>query len=122
MKMLFLRNLEVFISSMEINLCRLDTFPIMVVNKSSVYIRVSAFRTTFDFTLQLQLYTSLKQTRVVIHDSEKQQTPATEMVNFISKTGVFRGVQQNVFMNSYISYGMAPPHTIGTSDFAIRKD
>ena len=35
-KMLFLRSLEVFISLQEINLCRLDTFPIMVANKSSI--------------------------------------------------------------------------------------
>ena len=48
--------------------------------------------------------------------------PATEMVNFISKPGVFlRSVQMNDFMNSYISYGMAPTHIIGTSDLAIRK-
>ena len=45
-KMLFLRNLKVFISSMEINLCRLDTFLIMVANKSSLYNWVPAFRTT----------------------------------------------------------------------------
>ena len=32
MKMLFLRSLEVFISSREINLCRMDTFPTMVAN------------------------------------------------------------------------------------------
>ena len=44
------------------------------------------------------------------------------MVNFISKTGVFfMGVQLNDFINSYISCGMAPPHIIGASDFAIRK-
>ena len=59
-KMPFLRGLEVFISSREVNLCRLDTFPIMVANKSSMYNRVQAFRTTLDFTLQLQLYTRLK--------------------------------------------------------------
>ena len=48
--------------------------------------------------------------------------PATEMVNFISKPGVFfMGVQQNDFINSYISCGMAPPQIIGASDFAIRK-
>ena len=39
---------------------------------------------------------------------------ATEMVNFISKSGVFfRGMQLNGFMNSYISCGMAPPYIIG---------
>ena len=44
------------------------------------------------------------------------------MVNFISKPGVFfMGVQLNDFINSCISCGMAPPHIIGTSDFAIRK-
>ena len=48
--------------------------------------------------------------------------PATEIVNFISKFGVFfRGVQLNGFMNLYISYGMAPPHSIGASGFAVRK-
>ena len=63
-KMLFLRSLKVLISSMEISLCRLDTFPIIVANKLSMYNRVPDFRTTLDATLQLQLYTSLKQTRV----------------------------------------------------------
>ena len=102
--MLFLRRLKVFISSREIQPCRLDTFSIMVTNKSSMYYRVPAFRTTLDATLQLQLYTSLKQTRVACYDCEKQQTPATEMVNFISKPGVFfRGVQLNGFMNSNIT-------------------
>ena len=42
-KMLFLRSLEIFISSREINLCRLDTFPTMVVNTPVMYNRVSAF-------------------------------------------------------------------------------
>ena len=50
------------------------------------------------------------------------QTPAIEMVNFISKSGVFfRGVQLNDFMNSYISCGKAPPRIIGASDLAIGK-
>ena len=120
--MLFLRSLKVFISSREINLCRLDTFPTMVANKSSMYNRVPAFRTTLDPTVQLQLYTSLKQTRVAFYDCEKQQTPSKEMVNFISKLGVFfRGLQLNNFMNSYISCDMTPPHIIVKSDFAIRK-
>ena len=44
------------------------------------------------------------------------------MVHFISKPGIFfRGVQRNEFMNSYNSCGVAPPHVIGASDFAIRK-
>ena len=46
MKMLFLISLNVFISSREINLCKLDTFPIMVRIKSSMYNRVPTFRTT----------------------------------------------------------------------------
>ena len=70
--MLFLRSLEVFISSKEINLCRLDTFPVIVANKSSMYNRVSAFMTTLDSSQQLQLYTNLKQTRVAFYDPEKQ--------------------------------------------------
>ena len=42
------------------------------------------------------------------------------MVNFISKHRVFfMGVQLNDFINSYISCGMAPPHIIGASNFAI---
>ena len=46
----------------------------------------------------------------------------TEMVNFISKPGVFfMGIQLNDFINSFISCGIAPPHIIGASDFAIRK-
>ena len=74
-KMLFLRSLEVFISSGEINLCRLDILPIMVANKSSMYNRVPFFRTTctLDSTLQLQLYTSLKQTRVAFYDPENNR-------------------------------------------------
>ena len=46
-KMLFLRCLEIFISSRKINLCRLETFPSMVANRPVMYNRV-------------QLYTSLK--------------------------------------------------------------
>ena len=42
------------------------------------------------------------------------------MVNFISKPGVFfMGIQLNDFINSYNSSGMAPPHIMGASDFAI---
>ena len=113
--MLFLRSLGVFISSREINLCRLDTFPIMVTSKSSMYNRVPAFRTTLHSTLQLQLFISIKQTRgVAFYDCEKQQTPATEIVTFISKPRVFfRGLQLNDIMNSYFSCGMATPHITG---------
>ena len=51
-----------------------------------------------------------------------KKTPATEMVFFISKPGVFfMGVQLDDFINSYFSCGMAPPDIIGASDFAIRK-
>ena len=65
-----------------------------------MYNRVPAFRTTLRSTLQLQLYTSLKQTRVVFYDYDKQKTQATEMVNFISKPGVFfMDVQLNDFIN-----------------------
>ena len=75
----------------------------MVANKSSMYNRVPDFRTTLDATLHLQLYTSLKQTHVGCYDFEKQQTPATKMVNFILKPGVFfRGVQLNDFMDSLV--------------------
>ena len=42
-KLLFLRSLERFISSREINLCRLDTFPTMVANRPVMYNRVPAF-------------------------------------------------------------------------------
>ena len=31
------------------------------------------------------------------------------------------GIYLNDFRNSYISCGMAPPHIIGASDFAVRK-
>ena len=44
----------------------------MVANKSSMYNRVPAFRTTLDSILELQLYTILKQTRVAFYDCEKQ--------------------------------------------------
>ena len=49
--MLFLRSLETFISSREINLCRLDTFPTMVANRPVMYNRVPAFWTTLNSTL-----------------------------------------------------------------------
>ena len=42
-KMLFLRSLEIFISSREINLCRLDTFHTMIVNRPVIFNRVPAF-------------------------------------------------------------------------------
>ena len=120
--MLFFRSVKVFISSREINLCILDTFPIMVANKSSMYNRVPAFRTTLKSTLQLQLYTSLKQTRVAFYDCDKQIDAGDRNGKFISKPGVFfRGVQLNDFMNSYISCGMSTPHVIGASELAIRK-
>ena len=120
--MLFLRSLKVFISSREINLCSLDTYPIIIASKSSMYNRVPGFRTTLDFTLQLQLYTSLKQTRFVFNDSEKQQTPATEMVNFISKSGVlFQGCTTEWFYEFPHFTWYTPPHIIGASDFAVRK-
>ena len=41
--MLFLRSPEIFISSWEINLCRLDTFPTMIANRPAMYNRVPAF-------------------------------------------------------------------------------
>ena len=111
--MLFLRSLKVFISSREINLCRLDTFPIMVASKSLMYKRVTAFRTTLDSILQLQLYTSDKQTRVAFYDYEKQTVAGdrNSKINF-KACSAFQCVQLNDFMNSYISCGMAPPHII----------
>ena len=42
-KMLFLRCLEIFISSRKINLCRLDTLPTMVANRPVMFNRVPAF-------------------------------------------------------------------------------
>ena len=119
--MLFLRSLELFISSRELNLCRLDTFPIIVANKSSMYNQVPAFRTILDSTVQLQLYTSLTQTRVAFYDCDKQTDAGDRSGKFISKPGVFfRGVQLNDFMNSHISCGMAPPHIICASDYPFR--
>ena len=50
-KILFLGCLEIFISSREINLCRLDTFPSMVANRPVMYNRVLAFWTTLNSTL-----------------------------------------------------------------------
>ena len=96
----------------------------MVANESSMYNRVLVFRTSLDSTLQLQLYTSLKQTPVAFYDCDKQRDADDRngCLNFISKPGVFfRGMQLNNFMNLYISCGMAPPHIIGASDLAIRK-
>ena len=52
----------------------------------------------------------------------KKTDTGSETVNFISKPGVFfRSVELNDFMNSFISCGMASPHLIAASDFAIRK-
>ena len=60
-KMPFLRSLEIFISSREINLCRLDAFSTMVANKPVMYNRLPAFGLLWIlFCLQLQLYTSVK--------------------------------------------------------------
>ena len=60
-KMLFLRSLEIFISSREINLCRLDTFPTMVPNRPVMFNRVPAFGLLWILLcMQLQLYTRLK--------------------------------------------------------------
>ena len=57
-KMVFLRSLEIYISSREINLCRLDTFPTMVANRPVMYNRVPAFGLLWILLcLQLQLYT-----------------------------------------------------------------
>ena len=42
-KMLFLGSIEICISSREINLCRLDSFPIMVANRPSMYNRLPIF-------------------------------------------------------------------------------
>ena len=82
----------------------------------SMYNWVPAFRTTLDSTIhKFQADTSC-------FLRLQRKTPATEMVNFISKPGVFfMGIQLNGFINSYISCGMAPSHIIGASDFAIRK-
>ena len=120
--MLLLKSLKVFIFSREINLFRLDTFPIMVAKCSSMYNWILAFRTTLDSIMQLQLYTSLKQTRVAFYDCEKQTDAGNRNSEFYFKAlSIFRGVQLNDFMNSYISCGMATPHIIGSSDLAIRK-
>ena len=60
-KMLFLRSLEIFISSRDINLWRLDTFPTMVANRPVMYNQVPAFGLLLILLgLQLQLYTSLR--------------------------------------------------------------
>ena len=58
-KMLFLRSLEIFTSSREINLSRLDTFPTMVTNRPVMYSHVPAFG-SYTFWQLLRLYTSLK--------------------------------------------------------------
>ena len=97
-KMLFLRYLKVFISYREINLCRLDIFPIMVANKSSMYNRVPAFRTTLDSTLQLQLYTSLRQTQVAFYDCEKDIDAENRNGRFYFKAwSVFQGCTTECF-------------------------
>ena len=52
----------------------------------------------------------------------KQIDAGSDIVNFISKPMVFfRSIKLNFFVNSFISCGMASPHIIDASDFAIRK-
>ena len=46
------------------------------------------------------------------------KTPATEMVNFISKPGVFFS---RMIYELYILCGMSPTHIIGASDLAINE-
>ena len=84
---------------------------------------VPAFSNIFDSTLQLQLYTSLKQTRVAFYDCDKQPDAGDRngKLYFIKPRVFFRGVQLNDFMNSYISCGLTPPHIIGASDLTFRK-
>ena len=130
-KMLFLRCLERFISSREINPCRLDTFPIMVTNRPYVYDRVPGFGLLL-IPLCSCSYTQVSNRHELPFCGKNKQTDAvSEMVNFISKPrAFFRRVELNAFMNSFISLnafmnsfiscGMAWPHIIDASYFAIR--
>ena len=122
-KVLFLRSLEIFISSREINLCRLDTFPTMVANRLVMYNRVPAFG----------LLWILLSAVAAIHKSQidasclywfqiKKKQTLSDIVFFLTKPVVFfRNVELTFFVNSFISCGMASPHIIDSSDFAIRK-
>ena len=92
-----------------------------------MYNRVLTFRTTFDSTLQLQLYTSFKQTRVAFYDCEKQKDAGDKSVKFDFKAGqqvkpgvFFQGCTLKCFYEFVYSMWMAPPQFIGASDFALR--
>ena len=108
-KMTFLRSLKVFISSREINLYRLDTFPIMVRNKSSMYNRyrlLGPLKIPFCSCSYTQVSNRHKLPFTIVRN---KQMLATEMVNFMSKPEVFfRGVQLNDEFVHFIWHGTAP--------------
>ena len=57
-----------------------------------MYNRVPAFRTILDSTLQLQLYTSLKQTQVAFYECGKQTDTGDRNGKFYFKAwSVFQG-------------------------------
>ena len=121
--MLFLRSLEVFISSREMNLCRLDTWPTMVANSQ---LCATGYR-LFDY-FEFYSVCSCSYTQV----SNRHELPLSianknrrcQTLYFFFKQSLwcfFRSVKLTFFVNSFISCGMVSPHIIEASDFAIRN-
>ena len=122
--MLFLWSLEIFISSREINLCRLDTFPTMVANRPVMYNRVPAFGILWTLLVCSCSYTQVSNRHELPLSIANKQTDAVRHCIFFNKAcGVFffRSVELTFFVNSFISCGMASPHITDASEFAIRK-
>ena len=121
-KLLFLRSLEIFISSREINLCRLDTFPTMVANRPVMYNRVQAFGLLW---ILLSAGAAIHKSQIdacCLYWLQINKQTLSDTVFFLTKPVVFfRSEELTFFVNSFISYGMASPHINDALGFTIRK-
>ena len=89
-KMLFLRSLEIFISSKEINLCRLDTFPTMVANRPVMYNRVRVLDFFEFYSVCSCSYTHVSNRHGLPLSIANKQTDAVRHCIFLNKAcGVF---------------------------------
>ena len=123
-KMLFLRSLEIFIFSKEINLCRLDTFPTMVANRPVMYNRVRVLDFFEFYSVCSCSYTHVSNRHGLPLSIANKQTDAVRHCIFLNKAcGVFffGSVELIFFVYSFISSGMALPYIFDASDFAIRN-
>ena len=119
-KMLFLRSLEIFISSREINLCRLDTFPTMVANRPVMYNRVRLLDFFEFYSVCSCSYTQVSNRHELPLSIANKQTDAVRHCTFFFKQSLwcfFRSVELIFFVNSFISCGMALPHINDASYF-----